>query len=171
MSDEESEYGGAEDAEGVEVMSDEGRISPADRFSSSESGEGEESDAEVAPDEERARPATRADAVLRVANTPVVVREVPAGSRATASSLTVFEVASLVAMRAAQIDRGGAIFVELSPELVEGGTLTAEKIALLELEQRRMPLLVRRTIYTDGTVIGVETINPREAALPPLPDL
>ena len=152
-------------------MSDDGRISPADRFSSSESGEGEESDAEVAPDEERPRQATRADAVLRTANTPVVVREVPTGYRATSAALTGPEAASLVAMRAAQIDRGGAIFVELSPDLVEGGTLTAEKIALLELVQRRMPLLVRRTICSDGSVISVETINPREAALPPLPEL
>jgi hypothetical protein len=158
-----------------DAMSDDGRISAAEPRSGSESeGEPEAEGEEAALDEERVpggRLVPRSDAVLRAANTPVTVREIEADRRATSQALTAPEAASLVAMRAAQIDRGGAIFIDLPPELVAGGTLTAERIALLELQQRRTPLLVRRTIYADGVTVGVETINPREAALPPLPDL
>lgn len=163
----------AEVLDADDALSDDGRISVAEPRSGSESEDeldGEDADA----DEERApggRQASRSDAVLRAANTPVTIREVEDGRRATSQALTAPEAASIVAMRAAQIDKGGAYFIELAPELVAGGTLTAERIALLELQQRRTPLLVRRQIYADGAVVGVETINPREAALPPLPEL
>lgn len=154
---------------GDDELSDEDLIAAAETPPatppSSESEAHSESEGE---EEDRPRPATRADAVLRAANTPVTVREVPAGHRATSDALTCFEAAAILAARAAQIERGGAVFIDIP----EGGALTAERIALLELQQRRTPLLVSRVVgVSENGDRVVELVNPRTAALPPLPDL
>ena len=104
------------------------------------------------------------DTVLKISNSPVTVYVVPPDERQTSNRLQISEAALIVAMRAEQISRGSAYFVDSK------GLHSPESIAVKELIERKCPLILRR-IVKDSSHLGkkkVEDWNVREMTIPQL---
>jgi DNA-directed RNA polymerase subunit K/omega len=63
--------------------------------------------------------------------------------RITQDTLTKYELAKLIGVRAAIIEKTG---VHYANNILPSDNLNARNIALIELKQKRMPLVLRRTI-------------------------
>ena len=74
--------------------------------------------------------------------------------------LTKHEFTNLVGTRAAEIDKTGIYYADLSKENM--GHLNALEVAILEIQQKRCPLLIKRHIDSRH----VEIFNPNEMILP-----
>ena len=55
--------------------------------------------------------------------------------------LTKFERAKILGQRAKQINNGSAIFVKVTPNIIDGHT-----IALMELQQKKIPFIIKRPL-------------------------
>ena len=60
--------------------------------------------------------------------------------------LTKFEVARILGLRSKQINNGADTFVDVPPEIISGYT-----IAEMELEQKKVPFIIRRPLPSGGS--------------------
>lgn len=84
----------------------------------------------------------------------------PEHERISSNMLSKFEFANLVGTRAQQIDRSGIHHADLAGQNV--GYMTALDVAILELQQKKCPLLVKRLIDHRH----VEIFNPNHMIIP-----
>ena len=60
--------------------------------------------------------------------------------------LTKYERARILGVRTKQINRGGAVFVKVDKDIIDG-----YNIALLELEQKKIPFIIQRPLPNGGS--------------------
>jgi DNA-directed RNA polymerase I, II, and III subunit RPABC2 len=100
------------------------------------------------------------DPVLKTSNKIQTIRIVKDDDRVTSNRLTKYEVSRILSIRAQQISDTPIIYAKLS------GERDPVKIAYLELSQKKCPLLLRRVINDNNSVLTVEQWNPNEMTIP-----
>ena len=85
---------------------------------------------------------------------------VPEDERITTNMMTKFEFTNLVGTRAQQIDKSGIYYADLKNQNM--GHLNALDVAILELQQKKCPLLIKRHIDNKH----IEIFNPNEMIIP-----
>ena len=68
------------------------------------------------------------------------------GLHKTIPFLTKYEKTKILGLRTKQINKGGAIFVEAPKDIIDG-----YNIALLELEQKKIPFIIQRPLPNGGS--------------------
>lgn len=163
MSDDE---GGGDDDYGEEY--DDFVVDEVDEIESDDETEDEDAEAEADDADEAAEIAVkvekqRIDPILRISNKSRNVIIVPPDERVTDNRLQKSEAAHIISMRAQEIAQYGTSFTDI------GNLHDPVDIAIKELQDRKCPMLVRRSvqILPNGDQI-VEEWDPKEMALPML---
>ena len=129
----------------------------SDSDSELESIDGDDED----PAPKAAAKRAKIDPVLQNANKIVDIIVVPPEGRITSDHIQLPELARLLSIRAAQIDKYGAGSQDI------GKATTSVEIARLEIIGRRMPLLIRREIgVTENGSAVVELWDPNTMVHP-----